>query len=119
MLASPRSRSKEQRGHSEASAAANRKGRRTKRKMLESRSGLLSGSRPRRISQNQFSGYVVFPALGVGGARKFMQGVGRHLPQHVPVNVHGGERRVAIFSQASVVKPRHRNIFRHAAASLQ
>src|SRR5271168_5172716 len=65
----------------------------------------LLGSWPGRFSHNQFRGNLIFPPLRVGRAGKFTQGVGRHPPQQVAVDIHRGDRRVAVFREAGLVEP--------------
>lgn len=47
-----------------------------------------------------------------------MKGIGRHVPQQVTMDIHGGNRRCAVFSQASSIEPRHGNILGDAESAL-
>src|ERR1700744_5128934 len=73
----------------------------------------------RGISQDQFCWNLIFPAMRFRRCGEFVERVGRHLSEHVAMDVYGGDRRVAVFGEARVVESRDRNIFRNAKARFQ
>ena len=46
--------------------------------------------------------------MRVGRAGKFVKSIRGQLAEHIAVNVHGGDRRVAVLGEARLVKARKR-----------
>src|SRR5262249_61180199 len=70
---------------------------------------VTSWGRSSRFSYDQFRRYLILAAFRIGGARKLMQRVRRHLAEQVPMDVNRGDRRVAVFRQPRFVESGHRN----------
>src|SRR5579859_5006912 len=68
------------------------------------------------ISGDELGGDLVFAALRVGRAGKFVQGVGGDLAEHVAMNIDGGNGGIAVFGEASFVEAGDGDVFGDAAA---
>jgi hypothetical protein len=76
-------------------------------------------SRSRGISNDQLDRDLILLALGVGRAGEFVERVGGQPAQSVAMNVHGGDRWVAVFGEAYTIEPCNGDILGHAAARVQ